>query len=677
MNNFGEKVAFIWSVADLLRDAFKRSKYPDVILPLTVLRRLDCVLEPSKDKVLAAYAKLKDKLENLAPQLRKASGFAFYNTSPFTFERLLGDAKNLAANLRAYINGFSDNMREVVEKFDFDNTISKLDDAGLLFLVLERFKNIDLHPDKVSNLEMGYVFEELIRKFNEAMDENPGEHFTPREVIRLMVNLLLTRDREALKQNHIVRTVYDPCCGSGGMLTIAKERILEINPNADVHLFGQEVNPETFAVCKSDLYMKSLDGRDAENIQFGSTLGNDRHADKHFDYLLSNPPYGKEWKMDKEKVEAEAERGYAGRFGAGLPRISDGQLLFLQHMLSRMKDSKDGGSRVAIVMNGSPLFTGDAGSGESEIRRWILENDWLESIVALPEQLFYNTGIPTYVWVLTNRKPTARKGKVQLIDATAIWTPMRKSLGDKRRAISPEQIEEIARTYEVFRESEQSRIFSTAEFGYRKITVERPLRLNFQASPQRIERLKRERVFQSLATSKKKGKAGEAEIEAGRKVQETLLLALEELDAEKVWKNREAFRKCFYDALIGCGLKVPASFWKVLLSALSERDETAEVCFDADGHPEPDPELRDTENVPLGEDVQVFFDREVKPHVPDAWINTAIRDHKDGEVGKVGYEISFNRYFYQYQPPRPLEEIEADIKALEKDIVTMLKEVAG
>jgi type I restriction enzyme M protein len=317
MNNFGEKVAFIWSVADLLRDAFKRSKYPDVILPLTVLRRLDCVLEPTKDKVMEVYAKLENKLENLAPQLRKASGFAFYNTSPFTFERLPGDAPQRAKNLRAYINGFSDNMREVVEKFDFDNTISKLDDAGLLFLVLERFKNIDLHPDKVSNLEMGYIFEELIRKFKEAMDENPGEHFTPREVIRLMVNLLLTRDREALKQNHIVRTVYDPCCGSGGMLTIAKDRIIEINPNADVHLFGQEVNPETFAVCKSDLYMKSLDGRDAENIRFGSTLGNDQHADKRFDYLLANPPYGKEWRMDKAKVVAEAERGYAGRFGAG------------------------------------------------------------------------------------------------------------------------------------------------------------------------------------------------------------------------------------------------------------------------------------------------------------------------------------------------------------------------
>ena len=395
MNNFGDKVSFIWSVADLLRDSFKRAKYPDVILPLTVLRRLDCVLEPTKAKVLETYAKLKGRLENLAPQLCKASGFAFYNTSQFTFERLLQDHAHLAANLRAYINGFSDNMREVLEKFDFGNTISKLDEAGLLFLVLEKFKNIDLHPDKVSNLEMGYVFEELLRKFNEAMDENPGEHFTPREVVRLMVALILSHDHEALHQPGIVRTVSDPCSGTGGMLTLGKDRILEINPLAQVHLFGQEVNPETYAVCKSDLYMKSLDGKDAENIKFGSTLARDAHGGLRFDYQLANPPYGKEWKIDQKAVEAEHERGHAGRFGAGLPRISDGQLLFLYHMLNRMKPREEGGGRVAIVMNGSPLFTGDAGSGESEIRRWIMENDWLEAIVALPEQLFYNTGIPT------------------------------------------------------------------------------------------------------------------------------------------------------------------------------------------------------------------------------------------------------------------------------------------
>ena len=677
MNNFGEKVNFIWSIAELLRDSFKRSKYQDVILPLTVLRRIDCVLEPTKDKVLKTAAKLKSKLENLSPQLCKASGFAFYNTSLYTFERLLDDAPNLALNLRNYINGFSDNMREVLEKFDFDNTINKLDEAGLLFLVMERFKNIDLHPDKVSNLEMGYIFEDLIRRFNEAMNENPGEHFTPREVIELMASLLISKDADILSRNHIIRTVYDPCCGSGGMLTIAKNKIFGINPNADIHLFGQEVNPETFAVCKSDLYMKSADGRDAENIAFGSTLSNDRHAGNRFDYLLTNPPFGKEWKMDKDAVEREAERGYTGRFGAGLPRISDGQLLFLQHMLGRMKDVKDGGSRVAIVMNGSPLFTGDAGSGESEIRRWILESDYLEAIIALPEQLFYNTGIATYVWVLTNRKEEKRKNKVQLINATGFWTPMRKSLGDKRRQISKDQISEITAIHSTFSEGEFCKVFDTSAFGYRKITVERPLRLNFRAIPERIERLLREKAFINLAVSKKKNAQAKAKEEAdGRKQQEAMLDALDTMP-DTLFKDRPSFEKALDKAVKDAGLKLNAALRKAILSALSERDETAEICLDKDGYPEPDSELRDTENVPLKEDINAFFDREVKPHVPDAWINIAIRDHKDGEIGKVGYKINFNRYFYKYRPPRPLEEIEADIKAIEKEIIEILKEVAG
>ena len=677
MNNFGEKVNFIWSIAELLRDSFKRSKYQDVILPLTVLRRIDCVLEPTKDKVLKTAAKLKSKLENLSPQLCKASGFAFYNTSLYTFERLLDDAPNLALNLRNYINGFSDNMREVLEKFDFDNTINKLDEAGLLFLVMERFKNIDLHPDKVSNLEMGYIFEDLIRRFNEAMNENPGEHFTPREVIELMASLLISKDADILSRNHIIRTVYDPCCGSGGMLTIAKNKIFGINPNADIHLFGQEVNPETFAVCKSDLYMKSADGRDAENIAFGSTLSNDRHAGNRFDYLLTNPPFGKEWKMDKDAVEREAERGYTGRFGAGLPRISDGQLLFLQHMLGRMKDVKDGGSRVAIVMNGSPLFIGDAGSGESEIRRWILENDYLEAIIALPEQLFYNTGIATYVWVLTNRKEEKRKNKVQLINATGFWTPMRKSLGDKRRQISKDQISEITAIHSTFSEGEFCKVFDTSAFGYRKITVERPLRLNFRAIPERIERLLREKAFINLAVSKKKNAQAKAKEEAdGRKQQEAMLDALDTMP-DTLFKDRPSFEKALDKAVKDAGLKLNAALRKAILSALSERDETAEICLDKDGYPEPDSELRDTENVPLKEDINAFFDREVKPHVPDAWINIAIRDHKDGEIGKVGYKINFNRYFYKYRPPRPLEEIEADIKAIEKEIIEILKEVAG
>ncbi len=452
MNNFGEKVNFIWSIAELLRDRFKRGKYQDVILPFTVLRRIDCVLAPTKAKVLEKHAKLKGKLENLDPQLRTASGFAFYNTSRFDFERLLDDAPNLAANLRAYLNGFSENMREVLDKFDFPNTIAKLDEYGLLFLVMERFASnvVDLHPDKVGNHEMGTIFEELVRRFNEALDENPGEHFTPREVVRLMGLLLIAVDKEVIKRQAIVRTVCDPCCGTGGMLTTAKEQIAEINPNAEVHLFGHESQPETFALCKADLYLVSADGRDADNIKYGSTLSNWQLGPRRYDYQCANPPYGKEWKMDQAAVEAEAERGHAGRFGAGLPRISDGQLLFLQHMLSRMKDPQDGGGRVAIVMNGSPLFTGDAGSGESEIRRWILENDWLEAIIALPEQLFYNTGISTYVWVLSNRKEKRRKGKVQLIDASSLWTPMRKSLGNKRREISGDQIKQTVDLYTGF-----------------------------------------------------------------------------------------------------------------------------------------------------------------------------------------------------------------------------------
>ena len=704
MESFSEKANFIWSVADLIRDTFKRGKYQDVILPFTVLRRIDCVLQPTKAQVLETNAKWQNKIENMDNLLRGAAHYAFYNTSVYDFERLLQDSAHLAENLRAYINNFSQNMREVLEKFDFYNTITKLAEANLLFLVMERFKKIDLHPDKVSNLEMGYIFEELIRKFNEALNENPGEHFTPREVIRLMVNLLLAQDVDALSQNHIVRTVYDPCCGSGGMLTIAKERIQELNPNAQVYLFGQEVNPETFAVCKADLYMKSASGEDADNIKFGSTLANDQHAERRFDYLLPNPPYGKDWKMDQKAVEDDHDRADAGRFGAGLPRISDGQLLFLQHMLSKMNPPEKGGSRVAIVMNGSPLFTGDAGSGESEIRRWILENDWLDAIVALPEQLFYNTGIATYVWVLTNRKEDRRRGKVQLINATECWSPMRKSLGEKRREISESQISQITALYRAFAEGEQCNIFDTTAFGYRKITIERPLRLNFQASPERIARLEEQKAFQDLALSKKKNQQErEAEEEGGRQQQKRVLAMLGAVEREvratngsesaktqfsqapaaegalpgDLFKNRLRFEQALERASRPLGIKLPAPLQKAILAALSERDETAEVCLDKDGNPEPDPELRDSENVPLGEDIQAFFEREVAPHVPDAWVNTSVRDQKDGQVGKVGYEINFNRYFYRYQPPRPLEEIEADIKTLERDILALLREVAG
>ena len=686
--NHSEIVSFLWGIADLIRDTFKRGKYQDVILPLTVLRRLDCVLAPTKAKVMETQAKFKGKLDDLGGQLRKASGFAFYNTSRYDFEKLLADAPHLAANLRNYIAGFSPNMREVLERFDFDNTISKLDEAGLLFQVLERFKNVDLHPDKIDNPTMGTIFEELIRRFNEALNENPGEHFTPRDVVHLMVDLMLAGDENRIRRKGAVFTVYDPCCGSGGMLLITKEHVTigvrrngeilrpPVNPGAEIHLFGQEVNPETWAVSKSDLFIKEPTGRDADNIAFGTTLSNDRHAGRHFDYLIANPPYGKDWKRDEESVRAEHERGVAGRFAPGLPRISDGQLLFLLHMLAHAKDPKEDGSRIAIIMNGSPLFTGDAGSGESEIRRFILEHDLLEALIALPEQLFYNTGIATYVWLLTNRKAPARRGKVQLIDATSFWTPMRKSLGDKRREIPLDRAQEILKILAEFKEGEFSKIFPTTHFGFRKITVERPLRLNFQATLERTARVDDEKGFQALAQSKKKGAAGAKEQAEGRAQQDAIRKLLTKLP-ETIFKERNEFQEALKAAAKKAGLTLSASVQKAILSALSERDETGAICRDKDGNPEPDPELRDTESVPLSESVQAFFEREVKPHVPDAWIDTSRRDEKDGQVGIVGYEINFNRYFYRYTPPRPLEEIEADIRAVEQDIVRMLAGVTG
>ena len=710
-----EIVSFIWDVANLIRDSFKRGKYQDVILPLTVLRRLDCVLAPTKEKVLARNAELKGRgLEDRRHQLELASGFAFYNTSHYDFDRLLADAPQVAANLRNYIAGFSENMREVVERFDFDNTISKLDEAGLLFQVLERFRKVDLHPKEVDNPTMGTIFEELIRRFNEALDENPGEHFTPRDVVHLMVDLMLAGDEARISGTGVVRSVYDPCCGSGGMLMIAKEHILQgrsangtvhrpaINPQAGIHLFGQEVNPETWALSKSDFFMKDPTGRDAREIEFGSTLSNDRHAGRHFDYLIANPPYGKDWKRDKAAVKAEHERGAAGRFGPGLPRISDAQTLFLLHMLARAKAPAEGGTRIAIIMNGSPLFTGDAGSGESEIRRHILENDLLEALIALPEQLFYNTGIGTYIWLLTNRKAPERTGKVQLIDATSFWSPLKKSLGNKRRDIPPEKAADILELLRGFADGETrtvredgeddevivSRLFPTTRFGFRKITVERPLRLNFQASEGRIARLDDQRAFANLAKSRRRGEAGERARAEGRAFQHSIRNALRCM-CDTLHTDRDAFGAELNAAVKTADIKLRAPIRKAILAALSERDETAAICRDKRGLPEPDPGLRDTERVPIPDganpvddvgipaSVQEFFDREVKPHAPDAWINTGKRDARDGHVGLVGYEINFNRYFYRFKPPRPLGEIEADIRRIEREMVAMLREVAG
>lgn len=698
-----EIVNFIWNVANLIRDSFKKGKFQDVILPLTVLRRLDCVLAPTKQAVLERQAELRERgLEDTHEQLCIASGFKFYNTSRYDFGLLQADAPNAAANLRNYIAGFSQNMREVLERFDFDNTISKLDEAGLLFQVLGRFWSVNLHPDNVDNAAMGTVFEELIRRFNEALDENPGEHFTPRDVVHLMVDLMLAGDEARISGSGVVRTIYDPCCGSGGMLTIAKDHITKgylenggivedpINRHAEIFLYGQEVNPETWAISKSDLFMKDPSGLDAENIVFGSTLSNDLHSGQTFDYLIANPPYGKDWKRDERAVRDEHARGAVGRFGPGLPRISDGQLLFLLHMLARAKDPEEGGSRIAIIMNGSPLFTGDAGSGESEIRRYILENDLLEALIALPEQLFYNTGIATYVWLLSNRKTPERKGKVQLIDASTFWEPMGRSLGDKRRQIPPEKAQDILKILKERRDGDTrvvtrdgkpeeavvSRIFPTEQFGFRKVTVQRPLRLNFQASAERVARLKEERAFQNLAKSKKRGPAADEDEAEGRRLQEKLLTLLDSLPDTKV-KHRDEFEKVLDGAVKAAGFKLAAPAKRAILSALSERDETAAICLKRDGSPEPDSELRDEERVPLSEDVYAYFEREVAPHYQNAWIDESKRDARDGGVGVVGYEINFNRYFYRYAPPRSLEEIETDIRELEEEIVRMLGDFTG
>jgi type I restriction enzyme M protein len=667
--SFNEITSFIWGIADLLRGDYKQSDYGKVILPFTVLRRLDCGLDATRQQVLARYESLQGgQVRNLDPILNRLTGVPFHNISRLSFDRLKDDPGHIAANVTGYIKGFSDNAREIfIERFKFPEQIQKLDEANLLYQVVCRFAEVDLHPEVVSNHVMGSIFEELIRRFSEQSNETAGEHFTPREVIRLMVNLLFMEDRDVLTRPGIVKTLYDPACGTGGMLSVAEEYLRELNPDASLKVFGQELNDESFAICKSDMMIK---GQDPDNIKRGNSFDNDGHAGMKFDYMLSNPPFGVEWKKVEKAVTDEAEtQGYAGRFGAGLPRINDGSFLFLQHMIAKMKPPRDGGSRIAIVFNGSPLFTGDAGSGESEIRRWIIENDWLEAIVGLPDQLFYNTGINTYVWIVTNKKPGERQGKIQLINATGFFEKMRKSLGNKRNYLTDAHIAEITRIYGNFEAGSCSKIFDNDDFGYRRIVVERPLRLNFQASPERIARLHEEKAFQNLASSKKRGEAGEMEAELGRKFQAAILAMLQTLDGIKVWKSRDEFQIALDEAVRQARLKLPTPVQKAILSALSERNEEAEVCTDSKGNPEPDTELRDYENVPLKETIERYFEREVRPHVPDAWV--------DEDKTKVGYEIPFTRHFYEYKPLRPLEEIEAEIRGLEAEIQGMLEEVLG
>ncbi|MBI4677788.1 MAG: SAM-dependent DNA methyltransferase [Elusimicrobia bacterium] len=668
MNNFNEKANFIWSVADLLRGPYRPNQYKDVMLPMTVLRRLDCVLEPTKEKVLQKAQGLKGgKVKNLEPILNKAADQQFHNTSRFTFQKLKGDPNNIAANLTNYIKGFSSRARGILEHFGFEEHIGKLDKADRLYLIVSKFCDIDLHPDRVSNIEMGYVFEELIRRFNEASNEEAGDHFTPREVIRLMVDLIFLPDNEILTKRGTVKTLFDPASGTGGMLSVSENYIRELNPDAQLVAFGQDYNAQAYAICGSDMMIK---GHDIDNIRFGDSFTQDHFAGKKFDYMLANPPFGVEWKPQETFIRRESEeQGFGGRFGAGLPRINDGSLLFLQHMISKMKDPKEGGTRLAIVFNGSPLFTGSAGAGESEIRRWIIEKDRLEGIVALPDQLFYNTGISTYLWIVTNRKERRRRGKVQLVDAAGFFKKMRKSLGNKRHEICDPQRHGIARLYGDFKAGEHVRIFDNEDFGYRRITVERPLRLNFAADKERWLKLEESTAFSHLASSRKRkdAKTAQEEIAEGRKLQKAILAALGGLASKKVVKSRDAFAGMVERAFEKAGLKVPAPLLSAVLEALAERDETADICKDAKGNPEPDPELRDCENVPLKEDAAAYMRREVLPHVPDAWV--------DESKAKVGYEVSFNRYFYKYTPPRPLPEITADLKKVEEEIARMLAEM--
>ena len=568
--HISEKAALIWAIADKLTGVYKPHEYGEVILPLTVIRRFDCILADTKDAVLERYEAVKD-LPLRDVLLRAASGKAFYNTSKYTFERLLDDPDNIEANFRDYLNGFSENVRDILEKFRFDGQIATLAGKGILYIVIKEFTTpkANLHPDVISNLEMGYIFEEIIRRFSESHNEDAGQHYTPREVIRLMVNLLFYDDNDILSGANVAKTIYDPACGTGGMLSVAEEYLHQLNASTELMAFGQEINDQTFAICKADMLIK---GNNADFIKDGNTLSDDQFAGQTFDYILSNPPFGREWKNEKAAVEKEAKLGFAGRFGPGLPAASDGQMLFLLTALSKMKEPKDGGSRIAIIHNGSPLFTGDAGSGPSDIRKYILENDLLEAIIALPNDIFYNTGIATYIWLLSNKKAgTRRAGKVQLINASGLYEKRRKALGNKRNDIPESAIAEITRLYGDFVESDISKIFDAADFGYTKITVERPL-----------------------------------------------------------------------------------------------RDENGQLILKK-GKPQPDANLRDTENVPLKEDIQAYFQREVLPFAPDAWM--------DEKKARVGYEIPFTRYFYKYEAPRPSAEIKQEILAIEAELDGALAEV--
>ena len=652
VEGFGDKVSFIWSVADLLRGDVKSHEYGQFILPFVVLRRLDCVLEPTKQDVITRAKSLEGKVANVDPILERVSGAPFYNVSPLTFTDLLNDDKNVRANLTSYLAGFSSGAAEVLEKYKFAERIATLDKAGLLYQVVAKFADIDLHPDVVPNHAMGYIFEELLRRFSEMANETAGEHFTPREVVNLMVNILFVEDEKALSGVAPVRTMFDPACGTGGLLSSSQDYLADLNPDAHLEVYGQELNPETWAICRSDMLIK---GEKPENIVLGNSLSADGHPDERFDYMLANPPFGVDWKKYAEPILAEAENeGFDGRFGAGTPRSSDGSLLFLQHMLSKMKpvaddpstpDIIEGGSRLAIVFSGSPLFSGAAGSGESNIRRWIIENDWLEAVVALPDQLFYNTSISTYFWVLTNRKRPERRGKVLLLDARGEFEKMRKGLGQKRKYISDAAIAEVTRLYMESADPDlddpRVKVLPNERFGFQRVTVEQPLRRRWVISPEAVA---------AVGDTKAWAKAG---LDAEPQGTFASLVGQEYGDEKSCLKAVQA-----------AAPTVPVAVAKELVKTAAAPDPTAPVVTDRKGEPLADPDLRDAENVPLGEDPDVYLKREVHPYAPEAWI-----DH--GKT-KVGYEIPFTRQFYVYTPPRPVAELDAEIAEREARIRELL-----
>ena len=725
----------IWSIANNLRGPYRPPQYRRVMLPLIVLGRFDAILSPYADQMKARYdeeqAKPEDKRipdEFLAKAISQEISLErtqpLYNVSGFNLQRLLDDPDDIAVNIISYLHGFSPKAKDIFDKFEFEAEIAKLDDANRLYLIISEFlkelksAGLDLSPRSISNLQMGYIFEELVRKFNEQANEEAGDHFTPREVINLMVNVIFQEDQDELIKAGIHRSIYDPTAGTGGMLSESEKHLKSYNADISLELYGQEYNPESYAICCSDLLIKD---EPVQNIVFGDTLGvknsknrsngfipHDGHSDKTFHYMFSNPPFGVEWKAEQSFVHDEADEGFSGRFGAGLPRINDGSLLFLQHMISKMKASPEEGgegSRIAVVFNGSPLFTGDAGSGESNIRRWIIENDWLETVIALPDQMFYNTGINTYIWVLSNKKPQSRKGKVQLIDATDHYQKMKKSLGNKRHELSKEHINELTKFYADFEQGQTSlivntksgdpkvcsKVFDNQDFGYLKLTVERPLRLNFQITEERIERLNYQSAFINLAISKKirDPKKIAEEQAAGTKQQQQIKAALTELVSDKMWKDGMEFLKVLNPVLADLDFKTTSTIKKAIIEALSERDPSAEIYLDSKGNPEADAQLRDTELVSLPSNISLplplmydkdapidellelvkdhcesYMKTEVLPHVSDAWV--------DYSKTKVGYEIPINRHFYVYEAPRPLKEIKSEIEQLESEIIEML-----